>query len=469
MTPFNWFAKDASQGEQKLTSGDVQRIVGEFNKCLPRIMGTPEVLEGITFEEAISYFQSDRPGTPNLKKGAIIRQEHPEGQILGQVFLDEKNNLVCHSNGIPYGRQLIAKKLDQKLTDVLGAQELVTIELKAKEFGESQLTEEPTQKSRIVKVSKIVSIIIWSIIILIVFIPLLGRLVMSQALAAELTSHPSLEVTQCLVAFGGREEAFKKAVNSANQSAKQYANNELNRWEADLINRIDTDFLNWYFNYFNQKQQEFGVLFQYIGENVMNGFNPTIVNEKIAKSINDNIQREFSRRVLQANSAEMKFHTIVIDTANFYIEQLSKEFDDVPKMYTIPQSDWAKYLEGINFRLQNERGDEVSLVRFVGAAGTAKITATIAAKAGSKAVAALSAKLGSMIEPTLAIGLIAWDYWDYTQGVKEDKPRLREDLVNSLHDIKKSILSEPEHSVMWVVNELEEQIKNNIWQAKFPA
>lgn len=469
MTRFNWFTKDASQGDQKLTSGEVQRIVGEFNKCLPRILGIPEVLEGLTFEEAISYFQSDRPGTPNLKKGAIIRQEHPEGQILGQVFLDEKNNLVCRSNGIPYGRQLIAKKLDKKLTDVLGNQELVAIELKAKESGESQLTEEPTQKSRIVKVSKIVSIIIWSVVILIVLIPLLGRLVMSQALAAELTSPPSTEITQSLVAFGGREEALKKALNTANKSAEKYAENELNVWEAKLINRIDTDFLNWYFNYFNQKQQEFGVLFQYVGENVMNGFNQSIVNEKIAKSINDNIQREFSRRVLQANSAEMKFHTIVIDTANFYIEQVSKEFEDVPKMYNIPQADWDKYLEGINFRLENERGDEVSLVRFVGAAGTAKITATIAAKAGSKAVAAISSQLGSMIEPTLAIGLIAWDYWDYTQGVQEDKPRLREDLVNSLHDIKKSILSEPEHSVMSVVNELEQKIKNSVLQANFPA
>ncbi|MEG3976237.1 MAG: hypothetical protein WBA89_20070 [Microcoleus sp.] len=469
MTRFNWFVKDSSQGDHKLTSEDVQRIVRDFNQCLSRIQGIPEVLEEITFDDAISYFHSDLPGTPNVKKGAIMRQEHPEGQFLGQVFLDVNNNLVCRPNEIPYGRQLVAKKLDKKLTDVLGDRELITIDLNAQQSGEHQLTEETPRKSRIVKISKIVSIIIWSIIILIVLIPLLGRLVMSQALAAEFTSPPSREFTQSIVAFGGREEAFKKALNTANQSAKKYASNELDRWEEQLINRIDTDFLNWYFNYFNQKQQEFGILFEYVGENLMNGFDRSIVNEKIAKSINNNIQREFARRVLQANSAEIKFHTIVIDTANFFIEQVSKEFEDVPKMYKIPQADWNKYLEGINFRLENERGDEVSLVRFVGAAGTAKLTATIAAKAGSKAVAALSSQLGSMIEPTLAIALIAWDYWDYTQGVQENKPRLREDLVNSLHDIKKSILSDPEHSVMSVINELEKQIKNSVLQAKFPA
>ncbi|MEG4818441.1 hypothetical protein, partial [Microcoleus sp. K5-D4] len=149
MTRFNWFAKDTSQEDHKLTSGDVQRIVGEFNKCLPRILGIPEVLEGITFEEAINYFQSDRPGTPNVKKGAIICQKHPEGKIIGQVFLDQNNHLICSSNEIPYGRHFIAKKLDQKLTDILGDQELVPIELKAKESGESQLSEETTQKPRV--------------------------------------------------------------------------------------------------------------------------------------------------------------------------------------------------------------------------------------------------------------------------------------------------------------------------------
>ncbi|MEZ2300381.1 MAG: hypothetical protein ACBR13_01220 [Microcoleus sp.] len=138
MTWFNWFAKNTSQGERKMTSEDVGRIVGEFNKWSPEIQGIPKVLDEITFDEAISYFQSDRPGTPNVKKGAIICQEHPEGQFLGQVFLDENNNLVCRSNGIPYGRQLVAKKLDIKLSDVLGDRELIAIELKPQASGGSE-------------------------------------------------------------------------------------------------------------------------------------------------------------------------------------------------------------------------------------------------------------------------------------------------------------------------------------------
>lgn len=135
MAWFNWFAKNTAQGEHKITAEDVRRIVSDFNQCLPRIQGIPEVLEEITFDETISYFQSDRPGNANVKKGAIIRQEHSEGEFLGQVFLDGNNHLICRPNGTPYGRQLVARKLDKKLSEIFGNRELIAFDLKVKESG----------------------------------------------------------------------------------------------------------------------------------------------------------------------------------------------------------------------------------------------------------------------------------------------------------------------------------------------
>lgn len=122
--------------------------------------------------------------------------------------------------------------------------------------------------------------------------------------------------------------------------------------------------------------------------------------------------------------------------------------------------------------MENEQGDKVFIVNFMGAmsaTGSAKIAAAYAAKASSKAVAAISAKVGSMIDPAVAIALIAWDYWDYTNGVKQNKPRLREDLVEYLDNLKKSLLSDPEHSVMSAVNELEQAIKTSLLQSNFPG
>jgi hypothetical protein len=140
MVWFNWFAKYTSQAEHKITAEDVARIVGDFNKWSPRIQGIPEVLEEITFDDAISYFQSDRPENPHVKKGSIICHNHPEGQLLGQVFLDGNNHIICRQNGIPYGRQLVAKTLDKKLSDILGDRELIAFDLKSQKSGEYEFS-----------------------------------------------------------------------------------------------------------------------------------------------------------------------------------------------------------------------------------------------------------------------------------------------------------------------------------------
>lgn len=135
MAWFNWFAKSRSQAEDKITAEDVRRILADFNKWSKRIQGIPEVLDVITFDKAISYFQSDLPGNSNVKKGAIIRQYHPEGELLGLLFLDRNNDLVCRPNGTPYGSQLVARKLDQKISDIFGDRELIAIPLKAQEYA----------------------------------------------------------------------------------------------------------------------------------------------------------------------------------------------------------------------------------------------------------------------------------------------------------------------------------------------
>lgn len=126
----NWFFKDSSEGDRKISREDERRIAAQFKEWSPRILGIPEVQETITFDEVISYFQSDRPSSSSVKKGAIIRQERPEGQLLGQVFLDGNNQLVRRGDGTPYGRQLVTKNLDKKLKETFGDRELIFVELK---------------------------------------------------------------------------------------------------------------------------------------------------------------------------------------------------------------------------------------------------------------------------------------------------------------------------------------------------
>ncbi|MDT9180605.1 MAG: hypothetical protein P5702_23860 [Limnospira sp. PMC 1291.21] len=454
MALLNFFAPKISQKTPKITDEDMVRIVWEFKKSLPSLPENPEILEEISFDKVVSYLKSDRPNNPNLTQAAIVRQKHPEGTFLALVFLDENNHLIYLPSGVPSGRQIVAKKLNKKLSQFLGDRDFSLVDLK--------------QTSHVVKAIKIVSFIIWTTVILLVLIPLLGRLIMAQALAAELNPPPSLEIMPNMVAFVGSEDqkAFDQACQTAYKEAQEYAKQELDKWKDELINRIDTDFLNWYFSYFNQKKQEINTLFQFAGQNIINGFNQYRVNEQIKNSVNDNLQREFYRRVVSPESVESEFKTIVLDTTELYLKLLSrqlKDFDIDNKDDQNAESEWHQNLKEIKARLENEQGEESLPVVVIGGMATTKLLGNLAAKMGSKAAATvISSQLAAMIDPLVGFGLLAFDYWDYRNGVEQNKQRLRCDLVKSLDQLENTLLKNPKFGVMSAVNELEKKIKNSL-------
>ncbi|MEQ9359544.1 hypothetical protein [Coleofasciculus chthonoplastes] len=130
----NWFLKDSSDRDKKITHEDKQRIVAQFNKWSPQILAIPEVQTLVTFDQVITFFETDRPADFTVHKGVIIRQEDVEVQILGQVFLDQHNRIVCRKDGTPYGRQLVAKSLDKKLIDHFADRNLIVFKLTEKNF-----------------------------------------------------------------------------------------------------------------------------------------------------------------------------------------------------------------------------------------------------------------------------------------------------------------------------------------------
>jgi hypothetical protein len=447
------------QLKNKIEEGDknASKIIESLKNLSFSIQEEPDFLEKISLDEVIAYFNINLQKNAEIKHLAIIREksseEKPEGHCLTLVFVDETNNLVCLPSGVPVGRKIVVNNLDKKISNCLRDRDFSLVELK--------------QTSIVAKAIKIASLIIWTLVILLVLLPLLGRLIMTQALAAELNPPPSLVITPNMVAFWGsdNQRAFEKARQTAYNNAQQYAEHELDKWESELIKRLDTDFLDWYFSYFNQKTEELKILLNYLGEMAITGFKPSIVDDRIKDRILANINREFARRVVNSKSAESKFKTIVIDTTDLYLNQLSKQLKNVSKKYKIPQSDWQEYLEVIKVRLENEQGNETLAVEIIGAGSYLAIKAgsLVAAKAGSKVAAGfLSSSIASIIDPAVGLGLIAFDYWDYTNGVAKNKPRLREDLVESLHEIKKTLLTDYEFGVMSAVNELDEKITGSL-------
>ena len=48
-----------------------------------------------------------------------------EFKVFNEVFLDEKDELVCQSNGIPYGRKQIVKNVDEELIEYFGDKSMI--------------------------------------------------------------------------------------------------------------------------------------------------------------------------------------------------------------------------------------------------------------------------------------------------------------------------------------------------------
>ncbi|BAY93379.1 MULTISPECIES: hypothetical protein [unclassified Tolypothrix] len=115
------------------------KIIGDFQKLLPRIMGISEVIDSINYDETIKYFKLERPSDKRVQKGVIIRQNHYQGTLLiAQLFLDKNDRIVLRSDGTPYGKKLVLERLDAKLDKSFGTYDLIFVEL---ESNKSQIYE----------------------------------------------------------------------------------------------------------------------------------------------------------------------------------------------------------------------------------------------------------------------------------------------------------------------------------------
>jgi len=123
---------DLIRGRKPITLDDLQRATEAaraLSDWLREILPIgPEVIDHMSYSEAMRDFLEQRPRGPNIAKGAMLLQPHPQGNLLTQVFLDEKNDLACDPTGKPYGRRLVVRNLDQELDTTFGDKDLVVVE-----------------------------------------------------------------------------------------------------------------------------------------------------------------------------------------------------------------------------------------------------------------------------------------------------------------------------------------------------
>jgi len=333
---------------------------------------------------------------------------------------------------------------------------------------------EKTERLKVItQFIKTVTPMIWTIVILVVIIPLLGNFLISQSLTNTATTAVVVSPPHD---FSKVNQDIKNAIQTANITSEAFASKELDKWETEVVARVDNSFLDWYFDYFNQKKMEFTVPFNFVKSAVLNRFDMTAASRAVSEKLTEDFQREFANRVLLPKNAQLRFQLITQDTANLYISEVSKNVKVVQNNYNIPQVQWDKYLNDIATTISDKGNvSNLSLKVLVGGSGyliakplilgvAAKVGSKVTAKVASKAAAKLATKTGGtvasqlgvgLIDPIVGIGIIIWDLWDYNHTVKIERPILREHIVEYLKDVKKSLLTNPETGIMAAIYQLE--------------
>ena len=329
-------------------------------------------------------------------------------------------------------------------------------------------------------ISKLLTRTIWLLVLLVV-LAAVGRYFYMRDITKNEVITPSVKPIVEAIPWNEVDQEIATAIINTRTSTEFFAAQQIDEWLANLMDRVDNDFLNWYFSYWTQQLLGIEGLYQY-GVHYFFESQPTA-----AEKLTEEIQEEFSKRVLRPQIAELELKRIVRDTANHYVVQLRKNLDTVPSKYTIPPAKWDRHIEGIAITTYGTDGNRETPVTLkaltaAGAGGTvllaskmnlliskmsSKVMALSAGKAASKMAAKTGGKVaakagGKFLGATVGVGVLVWDVWDHNKTKKENRPILRQSIEDYFKELKDILLKDPEVGMMVTFNDLEKQIFDSL-------
>jgi hypothetical protein len=330
---------------------------------------------------------------------------------------------------------------------------------------------------------------IWVVVILMVIIPLLGRAFIAGSATEKPTDLANKSREEVVIVTPPNssqlDQAMLTALQSAHHKAEIFASQELDEWVDELMSRVDNSFLDWYFDYFNQKKMEFSAPFVWLSSAVshkINTNNPP-ASQAVAEKLTQDFQAEFAKRVLRPRIAQIELERITRDTINVYVNKLGNNIAQIQSRYQIPQGQWERYLDDIAVTIADIEGaiSNLSMKVLVGGSSYllakamipavtkigSKVVVSLAGKASAKMAAktggAVAGQLGlQFLDPIVAAGILIWDVWDYHHTVQVDRPVLREVILNYLTEVKASLLENHNNSVMSAIYQLEGNITKSL-------
>lgn len=323
-------------------------------------------------------------------------------------------------------------------------------------------------------------------LLFIVILPFLGSVWSSYSWSQrpELPNPAKISINKTIpveVHFGSKDSALDEKVNrrtltaltEARATAEDLASRDLDIWFDELKTRVDGDFLDWYYGYFNQKGREILALWRGVtGQNI---------SEKEFQDFN----QQFTSRVVSPEDIKARLEVLTAEVTNLYALELNKKLTAAQKDLKIPPQQWNLYLARISETVAKRDPISGSALAGTSIAGgyflaDALLSGTVSAFFEGQAVRLLEPLItglgpeaasafgvgamgavkfaGKFAGPILGGGLIAYDLLSYVHRVDQEKPMLRERIFSNLQLLKRSSLVD----VTTRINQLESNIRKSI-------
>jgi len=323
-------------------------------------------------------------------------------------------------------------------------------------------------------IRKILVNVIWIAIIVIV-LATLGRYWMAARSPVETTvDRPTTEAVREPIPWEAVDTAVGEAFATARDSAEAMAAERLDAWIGVLVQRVDDEFLDWYFDYWNQQVLGLQSLWFASVHRVFEE-QPTA-----AERITEKIQAEFAIRVLKPQLAQLELENITRDVMDHYVATLQSGLRGIPTRFAIPEGHWERYLDDIALLAADTEGNRqvpvtLKTVYVAGTGGAVVLggqAMSIATKIGSKVAVQTAGKAatqvamktggkvaakagGKLFGPIVGVGIIAWDVWDHWRTERQNRPLLRQTLLDYFAEMKESLLRDRDAGILGAIDAIE--------------
>jgi hypothetical protein len=190
---------------------------------------------------------------------------------------------------------------------------------------------------------KATSLLIWSVVAFIIVAGLGYHFFLSEP-AGVGVAQPKKVIKEKSKPVPPVYNELDKAVEEAGQGAADASArlSQLDKWDKELRERVDNDFLPWYFSYWNTQIR--GVKALYYGAiHWADSDRPSA-----AEKHTEEFQLQFTTRVLQPHTSQKQLERIQVATLEGYLQNLRTLIADIPKRYKVSAADWENYLTEIS-------------------------------------------------------------------------------------------------------------------------